>query len=200
MLKSLAYSASALAAAYGAAAAVQNEAPPTREAALAAWASVYEVFSHPRCANCHVADDRPRWSGPSYGLEPGDWRYHGMYVHAGESRIGAETVMCSACHSSENADVPHGPPGNDVWLLPPPEMVWFEKSSAEICAQIKDPARNGGRTLAEVADHVGHDSLVLWGWEPGPGREPAPGSPGETVAALEAWAAGGAPCPGGSAD
>jgi hypothetical protein len=30
---------------------------------------------------------------------------------------------------------------------------------------------NGQRTLDDVADHVGHDALVLWGWNPGPARE-----------------------------
>jgi len=74
-------------------------------------------------------------------------------------------------------------------------MVWFGKSSAEVCAQIKDPARNGGRTLDEVAVHVRDDGLVAWGWNPGPGREPAPGSAQTTFEALSAWAAAGAPCP-----
>lgn len=171
---------------------------PTTEAALAQWAKAYEVFSHPRCANCHVPEDnRPRWSGASYApFPPGqDWRFHGMNVDGGPSRIGAETLPCSTCHQATNSSVPHGPPGAPVWALAPVEMTWWRKSSADICAQIKDPARNGGRTLAEIADHVGHDALVLWGWEPGPGREPAPYSPAEIAAAITAWAGAGAPCP-----
>ena len=24
------------------------------------WENIYQVLSHPRCVNCHVADDRPR--------------------------------------------------------------------------------------------------------------------------------------------
>ena len=44
----------------------------------------------------------------------------------------------------------------------------------EICAQIKDPDRNGGLSPEEVADI--ETPLVGWGWAPGPGREPAPGS------------------------
>jgi hypothetical protein len=68
-------------------------------------------------------------------------------------------------------------------------------SSLEICAQIKDPDRNGGRSLRDVAQHVRDDKLVGWGWAPGPGREPAPGSAEETSQAIENWMAAGAPCP-----
>ena len=166
------------------------------ESGLETWAKIYEVVSHPRCANCHVGDDnRPRWSGAHYGLEDGEWVYHGMNVNGGEDRIGNTTLPCATCHQQENSDVLHGPPGAHVWALAPVEMEWFGKSSAEVCAQIKDPARNGGRSLQEVADHIDHDELVHWGWEPGPGREPAPYSRKDTVGFFETWAAQGAPCP-----
>ncbi len=162
-------------------------------AGLPHWAKVYEVFSHPRCANCHVEDDRPRWSGPHYGPT----RVHAFNVQGGTdgSGFGNPGLRCTACHFASNSNVLHGPPGVEGWHLAPPEMVWFGKSSAEICAQIKDPARNGGRTLEEVAVHVRDDGLVGWGWNPGPGREPAPGSAQETYEALVAWTAAGAPCP-----
>lgn len=171
----------------------------------AAWKKVYEVLSHPRCSNCHVGtDNRPRWSGPSYekayGIAEGDWAYHGMNINADTSRIGNMTLLCATCHQQENADVPHGPPGAHVWALAPVEMAWFGKSSAEVCAALKDPATNGGRSLAEVADHVNDDELVHWGWKPGPGREPAPYSRKEAVLALQAWAADGAPCPSAQAE
>ncbi len=164
--------------------------------ALAAWDKVFEVFSHPRCANCHVpADNRPRWSGPSYGLEEGEWAYHGMNVDGGMSRDGRDSMPCTTCHATSNAELPHGPPGAPHWALAPVEMVWWQQSSKQICEQIKDLDRNGGRTLEEVADHIDHDALVHWGWEPGPGREPAPYSIEETVAAFMSWAEAGAPCP-----
>lgn len=38
---------------------------------------LYEVFSHPRCSNCHPQDDRPRW-GPT--------RVHDMNVQRGEDQ------------------------------------------------------------------------------------------------------------------
>ena len=57
----------------------------TKAEGLEAFSRIYEVTSHPRCANCHVGDDnRPRWSGPSYAPFPvgQDWRYHGMNINA----------------------------------------------------------------------------------------------------------------------
>ena len=170
--------------------------PVLEDDALATWTKIYEVFSHPRCANCHVPDDnRPRWSGPSYGLAASEWKYHGMNINGGESRIGIETIPCSTCHGVENVDTPHGPPGAEIWALAPVEMLWWRQSSAQICEQIKDPERNGGRTLKDVADHIEHDTLVHWGWDPGPGREPAPYSIAELTAFVNSWAAAGAPCP-----
>lgn len=83
------------------------------EEGLANWQLFYEVASHPRCANCHVgADNRPMWSGPSYGRT----RPHGMNINAGESRIGAETLLCSTCHTDMEGmeavsnDTPHAAP------------------------------------------------------------------------------------------
>lgn len=164
-----------------------------QDSGLAVWGKIHEVFAHPRCANCHVGPDHvPIWSGKSYGPKP---RPHGMNITGGPSRIGAEQVACNACHAPRNVQVPHGPPGAPVWKLPPVEMQWFGKSSAEICAQIKDPARNGGRTVGQIAEHVEHDALVHWGWAPGPGREPAPYSIAEVVSLIRQWDAAGTPCP-----
>lgn len=164
-----------------------------REAGLGAWGEVHAVFSHPRCVNCHVEDDRPRWSGPHYG----ETRVHAFNVRRGEdgSGFGNPGLRCATCHMETNSAVMHGPPGAPHWHLAPAEMVWWQKSSAEICRQVKDPERNGGRTLEDVAEHVRSDALVLWGWDPGPGREPAPSSPEATYDALLRWAAAGAPCP-----
>ncbi len=156
------------------------------------WGKIHEVFSHPRCSNCHVPEDnRPRWSGPSYGKT----QFHGMNVNGGASRIGAESILCSTCHGKQNSDLPHGPPGAEIWLLAPVEMTWWEKTSLEICEQIKDPMRNGGRDLKQVAEHIEKDHLVHWGWNPGVGREPAPYSAAELVTFILDWNEQGAPCP-----
>jgi hypothetical protein len=161
--------------------------------ALAEWAKVARVLTHPRCVNCHVQDEHPRWSGPHYGAA----REHAFNVKRGndESGFGNPGLRCTTCHFEQNSPVVNGPPGAPTWHLAPPEMVWFGKSSSEICAQIKDPLRNGDRTLREVAEHVRDDPLVGWGWAPGPGRQPAPGSAAETYRALARWIELGAPCP-----
>src|SRR4029077_11075754 len=50
------------------------------------------------------------------------------------------------------------------------------KSLREICEQIKDPNRNGWRSLAELHRNSANDPLVGWAWHPGGDREPAPGT------------------------
>ena len=168
-----------------------TEVTEDRTKGLEIWGKIHQVLSHPRCTNCHVPDDRPRWSGPNYGKP----RVHGMNISAGESRIGAETLPCSTCHGDRNIGIAHAPPGAPHWQLPPVDFAWWDKSSAEICAQVKDPNRNGGRTLAEIAKHVDHDALLHWAWSPGKGREPAPYSRDDLSAFFLAWEAAGAPCP-----
>ncbi|PBC19913.1 MULTISPECIES: hypothetical protein [unclassified Mesorhizobium] len=160
---------------------------------LSEWDKIYAVFSHPRCADCHVADDRPRWSGAHYGAT----FVHAFNVQRGTdgSGFGNPGLRCTTCHFSSNSKALHGPPGAEGWHLAPTEMAWFGKSSAEICAQIKDPARNGDRKLADIALHVRDDKLVAWGWAPGSDREPAPGSAEATYQAIENWMAAGSPCP-----
>ena len=92
---------------------IDPPASATETEGLEAWSRIYEVASHPRCANCHTgASDRPMWSGPSYGQT----RPHGMNIRAGESRIGAEHLLCSTCHTSKDEDwddantMPHAAP------------------------------------------------------------------------------------------
>lgn len=132
------------------------------------------------------------WSGPSYG----ETRVHGMNVGGDPNLLfGNAGMMCNTCHMAENSEKTHGPPGAEVWHLPPAEMAWWEKSSAEVCAQLKDPARNGNRSLEDIERHIADDALVAWGWNPGPGREAAPYSASEVAAYVNAWAADGAPCP-----
>ncbi len=161
---------------------------------LAAWARIYEVTSHPRCSNCHVgADNRPMWSGPSYGAT----RPHGMNINAGDSRIGAEYITCDTCHAFRDGenDVPHAAPQVAMtWMLAPVEAEWFGKSSVEICTQLRDPERNGGRDALALASHLDHDLILHWAWKPGGGREPAPYSLQEHVNDVLAWGAAGFPC------
>lgn len=165
-----------------------------RAEGLAAFDRIYEVTSHPRCSNCHVgAANLPMWSGPSYGVT----RPHGMNINAGESRIGAETLVCSTCHaySERPNDMPHAAPQVAMsWQLAPVEAAWFGKSSAEICQQLRDPDRNGGRDMIALAEHLNHDLILHWAWNPGGGREPAPYDLQSHVNDMLIWGVAGFPC------
>lgn len=138
----------------------------TEAEGLAAWDRIHEVARHPRCANCHTGpSDRPMWSGPSYG----ETRPHGMNIRAGESRIGAEHLPCQACHTTTTEDrddanaTPHAAPRVAMsWQLAPVEAHWFGRSSVEICEQLRDPERNGGRDMMALAEHLGHDLILHW--------------------------------------
>lgn len=166
---------------------------------LAAWDRINNVVSHPRCSNCHVGPDNiPRWSGLGYGPD----RKHGMNINAGESRVGAEAIACATCHvtSSTPNDHPHAPPhANIAWQLAPVEFAWFGRSSRDICLQMKDPRKNGGRDVMVLAHHLAddasHQGFIQWGWNPGAGRQPVPYTLQATVNDVLAWGAAGMPCP-----
>jgi hypothetical protein len=145
-----------------------------------------KVLTHPRCVNCHPAGDRPRQSD--------ERRLHQPPVARGVDGHGTETMRCSTCHGNANFDPGHVP-GHPEWHLAPPEMAWEGKTVAEICDQIKDPARNGGRKLEDLIHHIGADTLVGWAWHPGFGRSPAPGTQRQAGALVDAWVKSGAACP-----
>jgi hypothetical protein len=86
-------------------------------------------------------------------------------------------------------------PGHPAWHLAPREMGWEGMTLNEICTQIKDPQRNGGRSLDDLIHHIGTDTLVGWAWSPGVGRQPAPGTQQIAGALVEAWVKSGAACP-----
>jgi hypothetical protein len=155
-----------------------------RSAAL--FAEVGKVLTHPRCVNCHPAGDRPHQG------EQG--RPHQPPVERGPDGLGLQAMRCPICHQQANFD-PGRVPGNPIWHLAPREMAWEGKTLSEICAQIKDPARNGGRSLEALVEHIGTDHLVGWAWAPGYGRRPAPGTQKEAGALVEAWVKTGATCP-----
>ena len=89
------------------------------------------------------------------------------------------------------------PPGAPSWRLPPPEhkMVFVGLKSGDLCRQLRDPRENGGKTLAALIEHVTHDKLVLWGWNPGVGRRPVSIPHDRFVASFKQWVAADAPCP-----
>jgi len=158
--------------------------PAARSAAL--FTELGKVLAHPRCLNCHPAGDRPR--------QGDEGRLHQPRVERGPDNHGVAALRCSACHQQANFE-PGRVPGHPEWHLAPREMGWEGKTLGEICAQIKDPKRNGKRTLDEIVHHIATDTLVGWAWAPGTGRRPAPGTQKEAGALVEAWVKTGAACP-----
>ena len=179
---------------------VPEIASATPDEGLAAWGRIHAVVSHPRCANCHVDEAGiPMWTGPEYETDGP----HGMFVAAGQSRIGVETLPCQTCHITSEVPVrvERAAPGvNMDWQLAPAEFVWFGVAEAEICRQMRDPERNGGRDGAGLIEHILHDAevggFITWGFDPGPGREPAPGGLQAHLDDTATWVAAGLPCPG----
>jgi hypothetical protein len=158
--------------------------PAARSAAL--FTEAGKVLTSPRCVNCHPAGDRP--------LQGASDRLHQPPVFRGSDGAGTASLRCGACHQSANFE-PAGVPGHPHWHLAPREMAWQGHSLGEICRQVKDPARNGNRTLEQILAHMAEDSLVGWAWNPGYGREPAPGTQKAFGALLKAWIETGAACP-----
>jgi len=162
--------------------------PAARSAAI--FTEMGKVLTHPRCINCHPRTDSP--------LQGDDMRFHMPPVERGPKGMGVAGMECSTCHGPRNvafADGKGSIPGHPLWHLAPKSMAWEGKSLREICEQLKDRTRNGGKTLAQIHEHNASDTLVGWGWNPGPGRTPAPGTQAEFGALTKAWIDSGAKCP-----
>jgi hypothetical protein len=155
-----------------------------RSAAL--FTEAGRVLLHPRCVNCHPAGERP--------LQGEDGRPHEPKVTRGAGGRGAAGLRCNACHMRTNYDEVRMP-GHPQWHLAPASMAWQGRTLRQVCEQLKDPARNGGRSLDEVVAHMRKDPLVGWAWSPGAGRQSPPGTQADFAALIEAWAATGAACP-----
>ena len=159
---------------------------------IALFEEAGKVIQHPRCVNCHPAGD-------STSARHDDAPASAAGVR-GDSDIGVPGMMCGTCHGAANVDVVgqsetlKSIPGHPEWHLAPIEMAWEGKPLGAICEQIKDPARNGGKTLDQIVEHMAEDSLVGWGWNPGAvaSRFLAQEIFGELI---RRWAADGAACP-----
>jgi hypothetical protein len=156
------------------------------ERAVALFREAGKVIQHPRCVNCHPAGDRPAQGDDSHPHQP--------LVVRGPDSFGAIAMRCTTCHGPANFD-PGGVPGNPKWHLAPIEMAWVGKSLAEICIQIKDKDRNGGMSMEQLVHHMGEDELVGWAWNPGAGRQPAPGTQKAFGELIQAWVDSGGACP-----
>jgi len=157
--------------------------PTARSRAL--FSEAAKVLTSPRCMNCH-----PNGDHPSQGSD--------RHVHLPPVTRGVGT--CQTCHTGHNFTLHEKAsyqsiPGHPRWDLAPIEMAWQGKTLGDICRQLKDKERNGGRDLALLQEHAASDDLVAWGWEPGEGRDPAPGTQELFGELIQAWIDTGAACP-----
>ena len=207
-MRSLILAAIAAACATAAAAQMQGTSPPKRdlrpvssftsigdqaERSRALFGEIAKVLTHPRCMNCHPAGEHPLQGADHHEHMPPAWR--------GDGGTGIAGLLCSSCHTEKNFTLVgtdagfKSIPGHPRWGLAPIEMAWEGKSVGQICQQIKDQNRNGGRTLAQLHEHLAQDDLVAWGWSPGQGREAAPGTQAQLGELAKAWIDSGAECP-----
>ena len=156
------------------------------ERSRALFGELAVVLEHPRCVNCHTPDDSPR-QGDQHAI-------HDPPIARGAGDRGAVGMQCTGCHQDRNLELARVP-GAPNWHLAPMSMVWLDRTPAQICVQLKDTARNGNRTLAQVHDHIAHDGLVAWGWAPGADRVPPPGTQELAASLAQAWIDSGAACP-----
>ena len=130
--------------------------------------------------------------------DPGTWHEYPWRTEPHR----AETIRCSTCHMTST--LPNDPAPAPLrtgidWQLAPVDFIWFGNSGAEICAQLKDPKRNGGRDAVGLLEHLRHDAslsgFIPRGWEPGAGRTTPPGTFEDHVKDVARWGAAGQTCP-----
>jgi hypothetical protein len=158
---------------------------------VALFTEAAKVIQSPRCMNCHPAKRQP--------TQGDDLHAHVPLMHGGPGDHGVPGLPCKSCHGSANAATLAPSiasiPGHPHWGLASASMAWQGKSLREICLQLMDGARNGGRSLSKIHEHMATDSLVGWAWHPGARRSPAPGTQVQFGALIEAWISTGAQCP-----
>jgi hypothetical protein len=157
--------------------------PQARSRAL--FSEAAKVIMNPRCMNCHPVDDRPT---------------QGNDLHPHLPPVARGAGPCQTCHTARNYTLMERAtyrsiPGHPRWDVAPIEMAWQGKSVGEICQQLKDPQRNGGRNLELLHEHLAKDDIVAWGWQPGEGRDPVPGTQERLGELVRAWIDSGAVCP-----
>lgn len=151
---------------------------------VALFQEMGKVILSPRCVNCHSASDRPLQSERGIPHQPA--------VVRGDDGFGAPGLPCSACHGETNF---RNMPGAPKWSMPPLEMAWQDRTLGQICEQLKDQAKNGGKSHADLLEHIKHDKLVGYGWQPPGQLTPAAGSQALMGELFEAWLDSGATCP-----
>lgn len=165
-----------------------------KEESLKYFEEITKVLQHPRCINCHPNDNYPR--------QGDDMHKHLFNVQRGPEDRGMTGMKCTSCHQASNnliSGVPGAPQPNDSlvsrWHLAPLSMGWIGLDDAELGARLLDKKQNGNMSPKDLVEHMTDDPLVLWAWDPGPGREPIPIPHDEFVEILEKWLETGAEVP-----
>lgn len=163
--------------------------PSGETESIRAFVAVASVLTSPRCLNCHIPGDSP--------LQGDEGRPHNMNVRRGPDGRGTPAMRCSNCHQEQNSQQLHAPPGAPGWRLPSPStpLTWKGLSIGGICRSVKDPNTNGGKSPAQLIEHVRDDHFVNWAWNPGPGRTIPPLSHEQFVEKVTEWINKGAACP-----
>jgi hypothetical protein len=162
---------------------------PAAAETLAAWDQIAAVLQHPRCLNCHQ-EITP--------MQGDARRRHAPLVVRGSDNHGVAAMRCGNCHNGNGNNDTSGVPGAGgpgLWQLAPLSMLWQGLTSAELCRALKDRAHNGGRDGSALIEHMEHEPLVLWGWNPGGVRAPVPVPHDVFVDQVKTWVAGGMTCP-----
>lgn len=174
-----------------------------------AWRDIYSVMVSPRCINCHTATSASDPASNDYPRQTNDRRPHFYGISRGSDSGGLGNGRCDTCHGLANNPKTGAPGANQegqpVWQLAPISMAWETSpgqpmDGASLCAMIKNPALNGGRSLKDLLIHVTTEPLVNWAWQPGidssghPRTRP-PMSHAAFVDVFDRWIMEGAPCP-----
>jgi len=161
--------------------------PKPAERSRALFKEAGKVILHARCVNCHPAGDQPTQGDSGQPHLP-------AVVRGPDGHGAVGGLRCQTCHQAENY-APSRVPGHPLWALAPIEMAWQGRTLGQICEQLKDPKRNGGKTLEQIHEHMAKDTLVGWGWNPGSTRTPVPGTQQVFGDLIAAWIETGAECP-----
>ncbi len=166
--------------------ALAHNVPATQTESAQYFLQMTKVLKHPRCLNCHPADNQP-----TQGM---DMLTHQMNVVRGPDDHGATAMKCATCHTDRNYD-PAGVPGAPKWALAPKDMAWQGLNDRDLCMRIKKTMKDHKISNEKFIDHNANDPLVAWGWNPGKGRIPAPGTQKEFGTIVAKWIQSGAECP-----
>lgn len=167
------------------AAAPNGKAAAQEERALASFAKMVTVLQSPRCMNCHRSDV-PRVRNTA--------RHHIPRVEPGKDGSGIGGLRCVICHRASN-NKRSRIPGAVGWQQAPYTMSWDGLDAEEICENIKDRSMNGNRGLRDLQDHLAHDHLVQWAWNPGHKRSKPPLAYEDFLDHVAIWVDAGGPCP-----